>query len=115
MHLCSLSLQDDVQFLFGQDKTPKLLGELLPLRFGPRDLLEPGSKPVPLLLDPQHHNISPLRVKQRRNALQRRLASSPVRFKDAEAQLHRHESAVTAAYGAATVVSLDYCTPILCL
>ncbi|MEW5300858.1 MAG: hypothetical protein WDW36_003757 [Sanguina aurantia] len=101
-----ISNSDEVQFLFGQDKTPKLLGELLPLRFGPRDLLEPGSKPVPLLLDPQHHTISPLRVKQRRNALQRRLASSQVRFKDAEAQLH--ERAVAAAYNAATVAYAPY-------
>lgn len=42
----------DVAFVFGDDTRPRLLGELLPERFGPHDLEE---EDFPLLLQP-HDN-----------------------------------------------------------
>lgn len=51
--------QDSVRFLFGSHDSPKQelysLKELLPSRFGPLDLLEPGS--APLLLEEQDNQL----------------------------------------------------------
>jgi cytidine deaminase len=52
--------QDSVRFLFGSHDSPKQelysLKQLLPARFGPLDLLEPGS--APLLLERQSNALS---------------------------------------------------------
>ncbi|KAG1668590.1 hypothetical protein FOA52_007325 [Chlamydomonas sp. UWO 241] len=59
---------DDVAFIFGDDPRPRLLGELLPERFGPADLAD---DPFPLLLQPHDNWVSysapALRVLEQRN------------------------------------------------
>ena len=46
---------DDIRFLFGDQEpiTPRKLDDLLPLRFGPRDLIPDGN----LFLQPQYHDL----------------------------------------------------------
>lgn len=53
---CELSGADAIQFIFGPPGAPpRSLDELLPLRFGPSDLVVEGSEP--LLLDHRHNQL----------------------------------------------------------